>query len=86
MPKARVTITAEAVRQIDELPNPIQQRLLRMVSRLQHWPAVSGVRPLRGTLGRRYRMRTGDYRMQFQVRGDLVVVEKAGHRDGFYDE
>jgi mRNA-degrading endonuclease RelE of RelBE toxin-antitoxin system len=31
-------------------------------------------------------MRTGDYRVQFHVRGDVVTVEKIGHRDGFYDE
>lgn len=32
------------------------------------------------------RMRTGDYRMQFQVRAEEVMVEKVGHRDGFYDD
>ena len=37
-------------------------------------------------LAGRYRLRTGDYRIQFQVVGDLVTVEKIGHRDGFYGE
>ncbi|NOS99625.1 MAG: hypothetical protein HOP29_03260 [Phycisphaerales bacterium] len=31
-------------------------------------------------------MRTGDYRVQFRVAGETVVVERIGHRDGFYDE
>jgi mRNA-degrading endonuclease RelE of RelBE toxin-antitoxin system len=57
-----------------------------MVERLRNWPSVSGVRPLRGELAGHYRMRTGDYRMQFQVRADEVLVEKVGHRDGFYDD
>lgn len=83
---ARVTITPGAVQQIRALPNPIQVRLLHMVERLQRWPAVSGAKPLRGALAGRYRMRTGDYRVQFQVRGELVVIEKVGHRDGFYGE
>jgi mRNA-degrading endonuclease RelE of RelBE toxin-antitoxin system len=28
---------------------------------------------------------TGDYRLQFHVDEDTVLVEKIGHRDGFYD-
>jgi len=31
-------------------------------------------------------MRTGDYRVQFRIRGETVTVEKIGHRDGFYEE
>jgi mRNA-degrading endonuclease RelE of RelBE toxin-antitoxin system len=30
-------------------------------------------------------MRTGDYRIQFYVTGDVVTVEKIGHRKRFYD-
>jgi len=57
-----------------------------MVERLRSWPDVSGVRPLPGELAGHCRMCTGDYRMQFQVRADEVMVEKVGHRDGFYDD
>jgi mRNA-degrading endonuclease RelE of RelBE toxin-antitoxin system len=37
-------------------------------------------------LAGRYRLRTGDYRVQFHVTGDIVAVEKIGHRDGFYED
>jgi mRNA-degrading endonuclease RelE of RelBE toxin-antitoxin system len=47
---------------------------------------VSGAKPLRGALAQRYRMRTGDYRVQFFVVGDVVTVEKVGHRDRFYED
>ena len=83
---ARVTIAPDVVRQLHALPNPIKVRLLHMVERLQHWPAVSGAKPLRGDLAGRYRLCTGDYRMQFRVRGDQLVIEKVGHREGFHDE
>lgn len=33
-----------------------------------------------------YRLRTGDYRVQFQVSRQTVLVEKIGHRDGFYED
>ncbi|MBI3462039.1 MAG: type II toxin-antitoxin system RelE/ParE family toxin, partial [Planctomycetes bacterium] len=34
----------------------------------------------------RWRMRTGDYRLQFRAQGETVVVERIGHRDGFYED
>jgi hypothetical protein len=30
-------------------------------------------------------MRTGDYRVQFRLEGG-TVVERIGHRDGFYED
>ena len=81
-----VTITPEALRQSERLPATIRSRLRRLAIRLESWPAVSGVKPLSGKLAGRYRMRTGDYRMQFYVEGKLIVVEKIGHRDGFYED
>jgi mRNA-degrading endonuclease RelE of RelBE toxin-antitoxin system len=68
------------------LNNPLHARVLRLLVRLEHWPQVSGARPLVGELAGHYRLRTGDYRVQFHVSGDDVTVEKIGHRDGFYDE
>jgi len=31
-------------------------------------------------------MSTGDYRVQFLVEREAVIVERVGHRDGCYDE
>jgi mRNA-degrading endonuclease RelE of RelBE toxin-antitoxin system len=80
-----VRILPEAFRQIERLPPGIHLRVLAVLERLEHWPAVSGAKPLRGNLSGHYRVRTGDYRVQFYVTGDSVVVEKVGHRDGFYE-
>ncbi|HEX7380315.1 MAG TPA: hypothetical protein VF278_24585 [Pirellulales bacterium] len=55
---------------------------------MRNWPNVSGAKALSGELAGRYRLRTGAYRVQFTARQDgddwVVVVEKIGHRDGFY--
>ena len=56
------------------------------MERLEQWPHVSGARPLRGELTGSYRLRTGDYRVQFRVRGETVWIEQIGHRDGFYED
>ncbi|HET6880983.1 MAG TPA: type II toxin-antitoxin system RelE/ParE family toxin [Pirellulales bacterium] len=88
---ATVVLTPEAAEQLDALPNPIHGRVLRLIVRLEQWPNVSGAKPLSGKLAGRWRMRTGDYRVQFRPErndaadgGWLVVVEKIGHRDRFY--
>ena len=56
-----------------------------LLERLQKWPNVSGAKPLRGNLAGRYRLRTGDFRMQFPVVDNVVIIEQIGHRDGFYE-
>ncbi len=83
---AIVTLTPEAAEHLEGLNNPIHGRVLRLLVRLEQWPDVSGAKPLSGELAGRYRLRTGDYRVQFHVKGDNVVVEKIGHRDKFYNE
>jgi mRNA-degrading endonuclease RelE of RelBE toxin-antitoxin system len=83
---ATVVLTFDARRQAEKLPMPIFGRVSKMIERLRHWPKVSGAKPLSGNLVGRFRLRTGDYRLRFRVEGEKVIVEKIGHRDGFYEE
>ena len=82
---ATVVVTGEASEQIASLPRTIRVRVLRLLVRFEEWPSVSGFKPLRGDLAGKFRLRTGDYRLQFRIEDDLVVVERVGHRDGFYE-
>ena len=82
---ARVTFADKAAGQFDALPERIKDRVVRIIARLEQWPEVSGAKPLRGELAGHYRIRTGDYRVQFHVEGEEVVIERLGHRDGFYE-
>jgi mRNA-degrading endonuclease RelE of RelBE toxin-antitoxin system len=83
---ATVALTPAAADGLEQLSNPIHARVLKLLVKLEQWPAVSGAKPLRGELSGHYRLRTGDYRIQFHVAGKIVSVEKIGHRDGFYGE
>jgi mRNA-degrading endonuclease RelE of RelBE toxin-antitoxin system len=83
---ATVLLTPVAADGLEQLSNPIHGRILKLLVKLEQWPRVSGAKPLRGDLAGRYRLRTGDYRIQYHVAGDVVTVEKIGHRDGFYGE
>lgn len=80
-----VRLTPAAAAQLDVLNEPIHGRIVHLFERLQNWPNVSGAKGLSGDMAGHWRMRTGDYRIQFSIRSDIVVVEKIGHRDGFYE-
>jgi mRNA-degrading endonuclease RelE of RelBE toxin-antitoxin system len=82
---ATVVTTPDAFRQLDRLPPEVVARMGKLYERLEKWPNVSGAKPLQGRLARRWRLRTGDYRLQFRVEGETVIVEKIGHRDKFYE-
>ncbi len=81
-----VNVSPEVQRQIDRLPKVIRARVWVLINRLRKWPEISGAKPLRGRLTGRYRLRTGDYRLQFRIEGREVVIEQIGHRAGFYEE
>jgi mRNA-degrading endonuclease RelE of RelBE toxin-antitoxin system len=81
-----VQLTPSAAAELVQLPAVIQARMAKVIRRLRDWPDVSGAKPLRHELAGRYRIRTGDYRIQFFPRGEILLVEKVGHRDGFYEE
>jgi mRNA-degrading endonuclease RelE of RelBE toxin-antitoxin system len=74
------------MRAYEGLPPRIKARVFDIAQRLANWPTVSGAKPLRGKLAGHFRMRTGDYRVQFRVVADTVTIEKLGHRDGFYED
>lgn len=71
------------------MPGAIQPRVGKLLARLVDWPNVSGAKALSGPLAGQYRMRTGDYRVQFKVSRAghdwYIEVNQIGHRDGFYD-
>ena len=81
-----VKITPKALEQAARLNEPIYSRILAAVERLQNWPRVSGVKALRGRQAGHFRIRTGDFRIQFRLEGQSLIVEKIGHRDGFYED
>ena len=80
-----VRLTATAREQLAQLPKSIRARMYGLLERLEKWPNVSGAKPLRGNLAGRYRLRTGDFRMQFRVVNNVVIIEQIGHRDRFYE-
>jgi len=80
-----VATTPKALKQLGRLPPEIVARVAKLYERLEKWPNVSGAKPLTGPLAGHWRLRTGDYRLQFRVEQQTVIVEKIGHRAKFYE-
>ena len=83
---AGVVVTPEALEQLARLPRVIRERIGKLFQRLAAWPAVSGIKALSGDPAGWYRLRTGDYRVRFLVKGETVIVDKVGHRSEFYED
>ena len=81
-----VKLEPAAVDGLMKLPVVMRTRILEIVERLKRWPAVSGAKPLTGRLAGHYRIRTGDYRVQFFLRNNILWIEQIGHRDGLYED
>jgi len=75
-----------AAHEYGALPRSIKIRMDAVLQPLVHWPDVSGAKPLRHGLAGRFRIRTGDYRIQFFDRGTTMIIEKTGHRAGLYED
>ena len=81
-----VRLTPEAVQQEALLPKRIRVRIYELVRRLESWPNVSGVKPLKHELKGAFRVRTGDYRVVFKVQGEVVLVFRIENRKDVYKE
>lgn len=81
---AIVLITAAARTQVETLPAAIQVRIASIVDRLAKWPEVSGAKPLRHGLKGSFRIRTGSYRVVFEIAGDVVTITNVDDRRDAY--
>ncbi len=73
-----------ALQGLDELDSPIRERILTKVSWLQENIGNIVLEPLHRELRGQYKLRVGDYRAVYSVRGDIIVIEEVGHRCDIY--
>jgi mRNA interferase RelE/StbE len=79
----RIEYGSTAQDDLDSLPGKIRRQILRKIDRLE-----SG---LHGDIKRlrradaAYRLRMGDYRILFDVEGEVIVIRRIGDRKQIYD-
>lgn len=80
-----VTISPAAKRQIKNLEPKIQEKIVQHLREIGKNPRPSGTKKLSGTRDV-YRLRIGDYRVVYQIRGDelIILILGVGHRQEIY--
>jgi mRNA interferase RelE/StbE len=81
----RVEVARRAVKALAALPRRDQQRIRAAIDLLAEDPRPPGCTKLTGE-PRTYRVRTGDYRILYDVHDDRLVVQvvRIGHRRDVY--
>lgn len=85
MQPMQVIFSVEGRSDFDDLPVTIQVRIAGIIDRLAHWPDVSGAKALRKEWRGAYRIRTGDWRVIFEVRAAVIIV-RIRHRSQVYED
>jgi mRNA interferase RelE/StbE len=78
-----IIITKSIQKQLDNLPNNIQERVYEKIAQLAEEPRPDGVVKLKG-YDNEYRIRIGDYRLVYEIRDEqliVLLVQCKHHRD-----
>jgi mRNA-degrading endonuclease RelE of RelBE toxin-antitoxin system len=73
--ETRIKLSIKAIKQMRKLPDDIRRQVNQAIRELEDWPDVRNVKALVGLKG--YRLRTGRYRVLFDVdeNGKVLVAE-----------
>ena len=71
--KYRVDFTRQSRKQLDQLPATIKKRIIKRLLALEDNPQPSTAKKLSGQ-EQLWRVRVGDYRIIYQIQGDILVV------------
>ncbi|MBD2139447.1 type II toxin-antitoxin system RelE/ParE family toxin [Anabaena sp. FACHB-1237] len=80
-----IIITKSIQKQLDNLPNNIQERVYDKISQLAEEPRPDGVVKLKG-YDNEYRVRIGDYRLVYEIQDEklIVLLLQCKHRRDVY--
>jgi mRNA interferase RelE/StbE len=76
MNRFQVVLTQHAIADLEEVPKELKEQIHRDLKTLQTSPLPSGtqIKRLKGLRPPVYRLRSRDYRVLYQIRGDVVNV------------
>ena len=80
-----IIITKSIQKQLDNLPNNIQERVYDKISQLAEEPRPDGVVKLKG-YDNEYRIRIGDYSLVYEIQDEqlIVLLVQCKHRRDVY--
>ena len=85
-PRYTIEVVRRAQREIRKLSRANQERVRKAILDLAQDPRPEGARKLQGSTEPLYRIRTGDYRVIYEVQDDrlIVLVVRVRHRREAY--
>ena len=81
---ASVNWSREALYCLDDIDPLIRARIVTKVAWLQENLVAVVPEPLHRNLKGLYKLRVGDYRVVYAVRGEVIFIEMVGHRRDIY--
>lgn len=81
-----IELTPKAERELRKLERPAQLRIKAAIELLRNNPRPPAATPMVGQPHRTYRVRTGDYRIIYEIHDErvLVLMVRIGHRREVY--
>lgn len=79
----QICLAALALESLAELPQRQARQIMRKIARLEGGLQGDIKRLQNADCG--YRLRSGDYRILFDVENDLIIIQDIGHRKDIYD-
>jgi mRNA interferase RelE/StbE len=73
----------EAREALDRLSPEVARRILRKIERMRH-DLAGDVKRLKAFVPN-YRLRVGDWRVLFEVKGEAIIIHDVKHRSQAYD-
>jgi len=73
----------QAYDELNKLENSIKRRIFNKIEKLSENPFLGDIKRLKGDGS--FRLRIGDYRVIFEVDGNIIKILKVGHRKNVYD-
>lgn len=81
----RLFFTANALRQLQELPVDVQKTIInKLESVMTNSLIMKNSKKLKGEHSGQYRFRVGDYRVIFDADVDMIKILAVGHRKEIY--
>jgi mRNA interferase RelE/StbE len=76
--------TEDAIKDLERLDKPVEQRILRKISWLSNNFERITPEPLSGEFKGTFKLRIGDWRIVYTVEGQTLVIQFIAHRREIY--
>lgn len=80
----QVEIKESAEKEIKKLDNSKRQEIISQLDKLENFPKKHG-KPLRGRLNGLWQLRSGDFRIWYTVKDEIVEVNAVKHKEDAKD-